>query len=322
MLSGMFRKGMTAVLLAAGVCTSCHPGKTLRFGRTVCDQQQFPEMYLPAPTRPFSAVPPDTALKARFTGGDLNAAYAVGLLEPLAEYIAVQKAAGPQPTVETRLRLLELSQYITRRISLAAMEISAVSSELDCEDEKLTQMADYMRDKESRRETRLTVLSIIAAAISDIVPPFLPSGSERAGNIIAVSSGVAGATLGALILFNEQKVAVEHPRNALRDVWEGKAHTDVFPPLIWYYLMHPNPAAPDSRSLRERLLQRWQRFGQVEEPSNKEKAKLLALYFGDGGDYTTSELYNRAAMYDQLEAYIRLINQDLTHLAASFENLR
>lgn len=183
-------------------------------------------------------------------------------------------------------------------------------------------MAEHMRQKEVQRETRLTVLSIVGAAVSGIVPPFLPSGTAKTGDAITVAAGVTGAALGALILFNERKVSVPHPRNALREVWEGKADTDIFPPLVWYYLNNPNPAAPDSRPLRERLLQRWQRFGQIKEPSEKQRAKFSNLYFGDGGEYTTGELYNRASMYDQLESYIRLINQDIMHLAVSFENMR
>lgn len=304
------------------LCTGCQPGKTLHFGKTVCDQQRFPEIYLPAPAEPYHARPTDTALLADFTMGDLNAAHAIGILPSLQEYAGVRKAAAREATVENRLRMLELSQHITQRISLASMEIAAVSSELDCEDEKLTQMADFMRNKESGRETRLTVLSITAAAISDIVPPLLPAGRDKTGDVITIAAGAVGAALGALILFNERKVTVSHPRNALREVWKGKTDSDVFPPLIWYYLLHPNPSAPDSRPLRERLLERWQRFGQVKEPSGKEKAKLLNLYFGDGGDYTTSELYNRAGMYDQLEAYIRLVSQDIAHLAVAFERMR
>ena len=316
-----FNSLFSAACLPLLLLTACHPGKTLRFGKTVCDQQRFSEIHLPAPAQPYGALPPDTALLADFTTGDLNAAHAIGILPLLQEYKAVRNAANREATLENRLRLLEFSQRITRRISLASMEITAVGSELDCEDEKLTQMADFMRNKESGRETRLTVLSITAAAISDIVPPFLPSGRDKTGDIITIAAGAVGATLGAMILFNERKVTVAHPRNALRDVWKGKTDSDIFPPLIWYYLIHPNPSAPDSRPLRERLLERWQRFGQVKEPSGKEKAKLLNLYFGDGGDYTTSELYNRAGMYDQLEAYVRLIHQDITHLAVSFERL-
>ncbi len=316
-----FRGQVAALLMATVVYASCHPGKTLQFGKTVCDQQRLGEMYLPAPSQPYPLAETDTALTARFTSGDLNAAHAIGILPYLGEYVAVQKTNRQAPTLETRLRLLQISQKISRRISLASMEIAAVSSELDCEDEKLTQMADFMQNKENKRETRLTVLSITAAAVSDLVPPFLPDNKEKLGNVITIAAGALGATLGAMILFNERKVVVEHPRNALRDVWEGKANTDIFPPLIWYYLKNPNPDAPDPRSLRERLLQRWQRFGQIEEPSGKEKVKLRHLYFGDGGEYTTGELYNRAGMYDQLESYIRLISQDLAHLLRSFERL-
>lgn len=115
---------LAAILL---LLTACHPGKVLQFGITVCDQQRALEIYLPAPAMPYPEAQIDTALTARLSLGDLNAAYAIGVLQPLSEYVAIQKAGAREATLENRLRLMELSQQISRRISLASMEIAAVS---------------------------------------------------------------------------------------------------------------------------------------------------------------------------------------------------
>ncbi|MGK0639506.1 hypothetical protein [Thermaurantimonas aggregans] len=51
----------------------------------------------------------------------------------------------------------------------------------------------------------------------------------------------------------------------------------------------------------------------------KKQRKNLCLIFGKGGKYTASQLINRANMYDQPEAYINLMKQDLKVLASELE---
>ena len=54
-----------------------------------------------------------------------------------------------------------------------------------------------------------------------------------------------------------------HPRNALKDIWQGSAMSNIFPPSVWYYLTYRNPAKPDELSLREKIMERWKGFKQI-----------------------------------------------------------
>jgi hypothetical protein len=127
--------------------------------------------------------------------------------------------------------------------------------------------------------------------------------------------------LGALILREQQKVEFQHSRNALKDIWEGKSTSTIFPPSIWYYLNYYDPSQPDSPSLREQIIAKWMSFGPIADANAEEKNTLIDLYFGEGGTYTAEQLKHRSDMHDQLEAHINLMKQDLKNLALEIENL-
>jgi stress response protein YsnF len=80
---------------------------------------------------------------------------------------------------------------------------------------------------------------------------------------------------------------------------------------------------PDSgeRSLRQQLVDQWLAFSRLAEVKEKDKEKVYGLFFGEGGHYTAEQLAERANMYDQVEAQINLMKQDLKQLALEFERL-
>lgn len=291
---------------------------------SACTQQgNFP--YSPGDIpRPFHQIDLDTALSARFSPTSLNVANAIGILDLLTNYVNGLKKYQSEQTIDNRLSLLELSHKISQRINLASLEVSSVASELDCEEEKIAQLANYLNEREGENETRLTVMAIVAGATGAIVSGILLSNGKGGDNIeyIGIASGITEATLGLMILSNKRKAEFYHPRNALREVWEGRETSQIFPSFVWYYLNYHNPDNPDNKSLRYQILERWMSFKQIDNAKSKRKRQLIDLYFGDGGKYTTEQLYNRANMYDQLESYIKLIKQDLTLLSVEFENIK
>lgn len=109
-----------------------------------------------------------------------------------------------------------------------------------------------------------------------------------------------------MMLLNNEKTDFFHKRNALRDVWFGSETSKNFPPAVWYYLNYSSPENGIATSLREQIIQKWKSFGQISKSTEKE---MLDLYFGEGGEYTSEQLENRADMYDQLESNINLINE-------------
>ncbi|GAB3414919.1 hypothetical protein [Niabella aquatica] len=282
---------------------SCHQVNTFDFKRTK--------------PQPLHQLKVDTVLSNRFSPSSLNIANAFSFMELLKQYIDIQNTYGLYPTTENRLQKLELAMKLSERINQASLEISSFASELDCEEERITQVADFLKGKEKQRETRLTVAAIGVGAIGGVASGIL-SASEKAGNsgdYLGIATGITEAVLGLLILKNNKTTELLHPRNALKDIWYGNAESDIFPSSIWYYLNYKKPEDNAGLSLREKIIERWKGFEQVDVSSKKDLKTFELLYLGDKGKYGTEELYNRAKMYDQIESYVKMIKQDLTTLS-------
>lgn len=314
-------------IITVFLLSSCSSTKNVQLQQYInkvsCHQQnefQYTVKTIPQPLYQLSI---DSSLTRHFTPASLQVAHAFGMLNLLQQYVETHRQYKASPSMEERINLLELSQQINNRINQASLEISSFASELDCEEERLTQIADYLKGKERERESKLTVAAIVVGATGGIGSSALALGdrTDKAGNYVAIASGVTEAVLGILMLTNNRTLTIEHPRNALRDVWEGKDSSGIFPPSLWYYINYYNPAYPEQASLRYQILQRWMSFKQIDVASTKNKKKLLDMYFGNGGKYSTDQLYNRANMYDQLESYIKLIKQDVMALSLQVENI-
>ncbi len=271
--------------------------------------------------RPIHDIQFDTAVTARFSFKSLNVAHAIGILDMLSVYVNLYKLQKQNPATEDRLAVVEILQKINQRINIASLEISAIASEMDCEEERADQIATYLKAKEDETETKLTVGAIIIGASGAIATGLLINNGNTA-DYIGIGMGITEATLGLLILLNKGTVTFHHPRNALREIWEGRDTSEVFSAQVWYYLNYFNPDKPDHPSLRYQIIERWMNFGQIAEAKTKKKRKLMEMYFGDGGKYTAEQLTNRANMLDQLEAHINLMKQDLKGLATELEQLK
>ncbi|MBS1550167.1 MAG: hypothetical protein JSS94_09950 [Bacteroidetes bacterium] len=269
---------------------------------------------------PFHNLKVDTLLSNRFHEKELNLAHSIGISQLLSDYIQLKKKQKQQPSLENQLQQIQLKQSINSKMDLASLEISSVAAELDCEEERITQIASYLKEKEAKTETRLTVGSIILGSATAIVTGvLLGSDSEsKAADYIGVGVGIADAALGIMILTNHRKVVLKHERNVLREIWTSSPTSSVYPPSIWYYLNYANPNHPGETSLRAQLIANWKNYGQVRK--SKKEAEL-DIYFGNGGTYTTDQLDNRASMYDQIESTIKLMKQDLRNLTLNIEKL-
>lgn len=314
------------LLVFALILSSCQSVDSIQrhAERSTCTRQNAAHYSTSEIPQPFHEIEIDPALKAPFSTTSLNVANAIGLLDRLKEYTVKSNEYQQQPTIENRMDLLVLSQKISERINLASLEVSAVASELDCEEERITQIADYMKGVEGETESRLTVAAIVVGASSAIVSGFMLMNGGTGSNVeyVGIASGIVEASLGISILANKRKIDFYHPRNALREIWEGKEVTDIFPPFIWYYLNYHNPNDASKKSIRYQIIERWISFKQIDNANTNKKRKLLNLYFGEGGRYKTEQLYNRANMYDQLESHIKMMKQELTLLSLEFDKMK
>jgi hypothetical protein len=288
-----------------------------------CNQQNVYSYTLEDLPQPIYQLELDTALISRFSFKSLNIAHAIGIMSHLTEYVKTQKDYSQNPTLEKKIHLIELSQRINQRINVSSLEISAVASEMDCEEERTDQIASYLKGREDNAEKKFTVGAIIVGAAGAITTGILiVNGNEsNTPDLIGIGTGLTEATLGLSILLNKRTVELRHERNALKEIWEGKETSTMFPPSVWYYLNYYNPNQPYQSSMRYQIIERWMSFGQIYVAKSKKKKSLINVYFGNGGKYSAEQLYNRASMLDQLEAQISLIKQDLKGLALELEIL-
>lgn len=211
-----------------------------------------------------------------------------------------------------------LRQKILERLALVSLEITSTSAELDCEEERADQIADYLLDVANARVRRLALWSILLGAIGSTVVNGLALWNvhQRIYRSIGILFGLAVAAVSVAALSAGQVgVLFAHQRNALGEMYESPAQTEVFPPAVWRHLNRPDERDGNPDSLRDSLLYRWQHSGELAARSADEKQRLMDLLFGSGGVYQAGELRIRANLFDQMESYVNLMKHDLRQLS-------
>lgn len=320
-----YTRYLLSILILSALFVSCSGIQNTRMKSQLytsnCNQQNVYNYTADQMPQPIHTLTVDSVLATQLSFRSLNVANAIGVLDLMSDYVAVQKKYKKNPTIENRLTQLEMVQKLNQRINNASLEVSAVSSEMDCEEERTSQIADFLKGKEDETESKLTVGAIIIGATGAIASGLLIDKGNT-GDYIGLGTGITEATLGLLILRNKRNIEFYHHRNALRDIWEGHPVSAIFPPAVWYYLNYSNPNESEKVSFRREIIEKWMNFGQIADEKSKKKTQLLELYFGNGGKYSAQELDNRANMYDQLESQINLMKQDLKALSTELEKIK
>jgi hypothetical protein len=295
-----------------------------RLRQSPCNQKGEYNYSADAMPTPLHQLQLDTILTNNFSVNSLNIANAGGMVAVLEQFAQANRRFRQNPTVENNLLLLNISDKLKSRVNLVSLEISAVAAEMDCEEEQTDQIADFLNRKERTSENRLTAAAILTGAATAITAALLLRyhPNDDAPEVAGIVGGFGEAILGAAILVLERKVEHTHPRNPLREVWKGEATSTIFPPSVWYYLLYQNPEDTSYKSFRQRIIDTWKQFDQLDDDTEKKKRIVNDLYFGDGGKYNAEELENRANMYDQLEAHINLMQQDLMLLSQEIDRLQ
>ncbi|WP_243900067.1 hypothetical protein [Hymenobacter defluvii] len=301
---------VVAVLLSA--CAGARQsGQSLRVEAGYCDPPHLiadDPAFLPLPS--MQLLLRDSLLSKRFSQRSLLLANAAGVLPQLHELVRLERAT---PTGNARSEQYQAQQQrILTRLLLLSTTIASVAAELDCEGERADQVASYLTEHANRREQRLTVLSIAVGAVSGIATTVLEG--RTAQYAFGIGGGLATAILGVLTLTSNPTVLFTHPRNLLADIWQEAPQSNAYPPAVWYVLTEPAFSNQGQSSLAHNARRRWQHYGQLERPDSRKGRAQLELLFGGGGHYDANALHLRADMLNELQASVRLINQDLRGL--------
>lgn len=241
----------------------------------------------------------ESSLKNFLSQHDLLLSKHIGIISLLENYIH---------STDT-LRKLYYKQKITDRIMLVTGELTSVSAELDCNGERIAQLANYVDNKNAKRNTMLTVSSVVVGALTTVATVAIKNNS--ASNTVGISGGLLSAGLGALTI-NPKGSLVEMTwqRNLLRNVWLADNQDQSFPPALWRILNEKAFSNTGDKSLIESIKNRWLQFafdGAID--SNEQK-----LFFESGGKFSADDLHTLADMYNELQASVRSTQQDLQSL--------
>ncbi|KIO75678.1 hypothetical protein TH53_19550 [Pedobacter lusitanus] len=208
-------------------------------------------------------------------------------------------------------RQVLLKQKITSRLLLAQTQLQAVAAELDCEGERADMAAAYLDGINSKRNTKLTVGSVIIGALTTVATAAISKNSVQTA--VGVGGGLLGAGLGALTINPKGKqLEFYHDHNLLRTIWtEPKTNTD-YPEFVWEMLHEKSFSNKGDVTLSQSIKNRWLQFEFDEHIDQTQEA----LLFGNGGYYRSDDLHTRATMINQLQSTIRSLNQDLSSLIA------
>lgn len=245
-----------------------------------------------------------------FTARAIDAAYAIQALPLLKELSALERQGDAQV-----LALLKTRDKLIGRILLGIEEVSSVRSEIACEADRATQVADRLQDENSTRMRYETLGAIILAGTAAVAS----GGAVLAGLTVAeataaIAGGTLAAGLGTMPLFAESRQEYSRPRNLLREVWQGPRMSPLFPPSVWRYLSHQRKKELGGGTYRDELIKSWRQEGRLGEPGSDIEQQRIALIFSDSGVYELQDLRATAAMLRQLASTVEMMHQDLEAL--------
>lgn len=211
---------------------------------------------------------------------------------------------------------LLLKQKITGRLVLAQSQLEAVAGELDCEGERSDIAANYLDDINRKRNTKLTVASVIVGALTTVGT--VAASGKTPQTLIGVGGGLLSSGLGAMTISPKgKKIAFDHERNLLQTIWKEPAVNTDYPNFVWKMLHEKRFSNQGDLTLAQSIKSRWLQF----EFNGKIAADQENLLFGKGGFYHADDLHTRSAMINQLQSTIRSVFQDLSGFTAFVEQL-
>lgn len=301
-------------ILTISVLASCRSAKTglqdMSQQRKYCEPAfrfNYDSTFVPRPDLA-EVLQTDTILRHLFLPHDLQVANATGVLPILRELVALENV---NQSLNNRL-ISEKRQEIYNRLQLASMEISGVAAELDCEAERATRLATYLQQRDSKRTQRLTILSVVAGAVTTVASALIQADTPN--KTVSIGGGLISAYLGGMAAFSSKHtIHLVDQRNLLTDVWKQSPQSAVYSPFVWYVLNEKSFSYGGQHSISYNTRQRWQTYdlaGMSVQDSE--------LYFGTEGDYKADDLLTRSEMLNQLQSAIRLIDQDLQGFLLNF----
>lgn len=252
--------------------------------------------------------PSDSILLLKyFSAHDFVLIKYLNLAQPALNYLNSPKYATQR---------LSVKQTMTEKYMLFESELNAIAAELDCNGERIDKLAGYIDELNAKKQTRLTVASILLGAVTAVTATTVQNNDLNNG--LSIAGGLGTAVLGFMTLNPKGKrIKMSLQRNMLESIWYQNNSSQIYPSSIWGILSEKRFSNSLNLSLVETIRQRWLQYGL----DDQQNSPLEKLYFGDGGVFAAEDLHDLANMHNELQATIRSIQQDMRSLMLSITSL-
>ena len=255
-------------------------------------------------------------VQRRFSQRARSVAADIGIQSILTDWVQAETQFKAQPTDANRSTLVMLRHEVTERILLATQELTTVLAELACERTRATELKNYLQQQNDKRVFRLTILSVLAGALSTVVSGTLAIAG--AGDPYVEGVGMAGAVLSGywalLASAGFEEAAFSHQRNHLTDVRDGHQISKVYPPIVWHFLTRELEPDKQKQTVRETILERWAELDLLNEIATDEQHRQETLLFGSSGRYNLSDISRRIRLLDVLQLEVGSMYQEFKQL--------
>ncbi len=313
-----FGKALIAMLLIAPAFQAC--AKTLPpDGRP----SAFERRCLPASSE-LRKMPLSQVDTLQTPGQAVSREVALKLYSPIAVHIAdvmdllplLDRLAKAEQDLAADPEGERIRRKLLARLQLASLEVSSLVAEIECEVQRADHVQDRLKDMQTRRTTFQTIMGVIFGGLANILSGGFSMVTQAgdAGNLASVAGGALEVLFGTSANFTTVRQEFQHPHNHLEAFWEGEKNEAFFSERVWRFLTEPNVRDLEGHSLRDVMLQTWRDEGRMGEPGSTKEQERKRLLLGEGGLYSSDDLYVREAMLSQLESSIQLMHQDLETL--------
>lgn len=260
----------------------------------------------------------DSITLSRFSGRSIRISSSIGIIDLLKEY-SQKEASLNKDSIGTSLSLLFLRQELDERLTLNFMDVATILAEIDCEQERLTEIRNYLQDRTNRKTRKLNILAITISSLETIgggLIAFLAPEAKEFAFGLTMTGGLTSGYWGVKQLFIKHEVELYHPRNHIRELLEHPVESKIFPPNVWFFLTVPSGIDSDTISKRKELIQEFKESGLMDGYRRYmgNKIQTADILSANCGMYDVALLSHRINMLELLKIKINLMKYDLKRL--------
>lgn len=290
------------VFTSADYCTPANAGSS------------HPDWFKPVPVL---EILQDKILLKEFSLKSLQVANAYGMI-PLLKGLIQSRENIPTQDGEAKLAYLEAKLKASQMVAIAMADLSSSISEIQCRSEKLNEVIDDVHVRERKREIDYSILSILSGSFFVIVSGGIMWDPINTQAGLAIMDGFVTGYFGIQAFSFEEKVKYSLGSHILTDLYQNKNTAASISDSIWYLLNHPSARSGNGDSLRQILVQSWEKNGYFGKTDSEERRHKLELFFGSNGNpatYKVQELETLRQMVRQYIQVLNVLNQELQTLA-------